>query len=101
MGTRGRAPPRAGEEAGRCDMARVGQHLRWQVVSATKKGGNPPPTWNSPDCMRTVAEYSVSGMPRFSLVMSISFNSNSLTLSCSAAGAGGWVGLALVWVGGV
>ena len=79
----------------------VGSLSQWQVASATNKGGDPPPTWNSPDGMRTVAEYSVTGMPRYSVVMSVIFNSNILTLSCPAAGAGGWVGLALVWVGGV
>ena len=33
--------------------------------------------WNSPEDMRTVAMYSVSGMPRCSLSMSISFMLNS------------------------
>ena len=43
--------------------------------------------WNSPAGMRTVALYSVSGMPRFSLLMSISFSSNSDTRSWAAAAA--------------
>lgn len=37
--------------------------------------------WNSAEGMRTEAAYSVSGMPRFSLLMSMSLSSNSETLS--------------------
>ena len=41
---------------------------------------------NSEEGILTTAEYSVSGMPRCSLSMSISFSSKSLILSWS----GGW-----------
>lgn len=45
--------------------------------------------WNSPEFILMVAEYSVSGMPRCSLSMSMSLSSNSEMRSWSAARGGG------------
>lgn len=42
--------------------------------------------WNSAELILMVAAYSVSGMPRCSLSMSMSLSSNSEILSCSAGG---------------